>query len=151
MKRSTPRGTCRIRRNAGRMKTFFVKARSLVLVGGIMLTVAGCRTTAWSPDKQKAYQLQRRLNAWWTVVQYPIADVHEAALAGLKDLDIRPITNRADKVSALIDGLFADNMDFEIRLEAVAEKSTRVTIKCGMFGNEDRARLLFDALTKHLP
>jgi len=130
-----------------------LNARTLLKAVGIAaipFLAAGCRTTLWSEEKQTIYRLERHLNAWQVLVQDSVANVHKAALAGLKDLKIEPITNRVDKVSGLIDGMFSDNMDFEIRLEALAPRLTRVRIKCGMFGNEARAKLLFQAMQKHL-
>lgn len=110
----------------------------------------GCRTAVWSEDQQTVYRLERHLTTWQVLVQESVEKVHEAAISGLKDLGIEPITNRMDKVASLIDGTFADNMDFEIRLEALAPRLTRVRIKCGVLGNEARAKLLFQALEKHL-
>lgn len=122
-----------------------------VCAGAMTLALfAGCNATTITHEGRPAYQLERKLLGWTTVVQVPIAKAHAAAVTGLKDLEVRPITSRCDKVSGLVDGLFADQMDFEIKLEALAPQSTRLTIRTGAWGNEARARLLFTALEKHL-
>ncbi len=124
--------------------------RFVIPIALLLCVANGCRTTAWSQEKQTIYRLDRHLNSWRVLVQYSVADVHKAVLAALHDLQLKPITDQADKISAVVDGMFADNMDYEIKMEALAPRLTRLTIKCGMFGNKARAKLLFDATQKHL-
>jgi len=104
----------------------------------------------WSADNQTAYRLERHFNGWRVLVQRSVPEVHAAVVAALKDLELKPITDQADKLSATVDGIFADNMDFEVRLEGMAPKLTRITIKCGVLGDEARSKLLFRAVEKHL-
>ena len=126
----------------------FTSLLPYVLVAAPLL--AGCRTQVWSNDGRIVYQLNRQVNQWQTYVQSPIAKTHEAFVSGLKDLEVKPLTNQVDKVSALVDGFFADEVSFDIRLETVAPSVTRVRIRCGLVGDEQRALLLFKAMEKHL-
>lgn len=114
------------------------------------LVIGGCRTMSFSPEKQTAYRMERHLNGWRVLIQQSVPEVHNAIAAALKDLELKPITDQADKLSATVDGIFADNMDFEIKLESMAPKLTRMTIKCGVLGNEARSKSLFRAIEKHL-
>jgi len=132
------------------MKHWLQWTQVMVLVGGALIAVNGCQTMAWSEEKQTVYRLERHLNAWRVMVQYSVPDVHKAVLAGLNDLQLRPITNQVDKVSGVVDGMFADNMDYEVKMESLAPRLTRISIKCGIFGNEERAKMLFNAIQKHL-
>lgn len=131
------------------MRTSHVIMLGTCLALGCVLT--GC-TTAISMENPKAsYKLERKWNTWTAVVQKPLPVVHAAILAGLKELEVKPITNQADKVSATVDGLFADQMDFAYKLDAITTEATRVTIHAGVTGDSTRAQLLFRTMEKHLP
>jgi hypothetical protein len=97
-----------------------------------------------------AYPLKRKLVTWQTVVNQPVEEVHDAVLAGLRDLKLRPITNNVDRLTGLVDGVMADGMDFEISLSAVGPETTKLSIQCGMLGDAQRSRLIFSAIEKHL-
>jgi len=120
---------------------------SLVLV---VVLASGCGTPGGGA-KVGSYPLRRsKLIRWETVVNQPVETVHEAVLKGLDDLNLRPITRNVDKLTGLVDGVMADGMDFEISLSAVGSETTRVSIRCGMFGDAQRSRLIFSAVEKHL-
>ena len=127
--------------------------RTLVtlLSGCALLTMlTGCQSTVWSNEGETFYRLERHLNSWQALVQASVPEVHDAVLAGLDDLNMTPITVEVDKVSGLVDGMFADGMDYEIKYEAVAPKLTRVSIRCGLIGDKERATMLFRNIERNL-
>ncbi len=126
------------------MRRIVIPALGLLLA----LLSAGCQT--WPAAGDQKYPLRRRLNAWETTVPLPIQTVHKAALAGLSDLDLQPITRRVDKLTGMVDGFLADGSDFEVYLESITETATRVRVRCGALGNRERSHRLFRAIESHL-
>ena len=124
--------------------------KKLLLVCAVLPLFAGCRTTVMSTDGKMYYPFERKINYWETYMQKPLAEVHKGVVAGLKALEVKPITNQVDKVSATVDGIFADNMDFEVVLEAVAPGMTKVRIRCGITGDQQRTIILFKSFEKEL-
>ena len=114
-----------------------------------MLLVVGCQTTTYQTSSKGTYELKRKLNAWQTLVNNPIEKAHAAVVAGLKDLKLNVITSQVDKISGVVDGVFADTSDFEVKLEAVSPELTRISIRCGVLGNRNRAEMLFQSIEKH--
>lgn len=131
---------------------------SLQRAAALALTIAclgaswGCRTISGEKKQPSVYRLKRVLpgNTWEATVAHSIKDTHNAILDGLEDLGIEPITNRVDRLSGTVDALFADQMDLEIKLHNVAPELTRVRIRCGIVGHEQRTEQLFRAIEKHL-
>ena len=123
-------------------------ARPLVLAAALAVFGAGCTTV--QPGAKTVYTLKRHLNTWEAVVASPIGDVHRATVAGLNDLSLQPFSNGADKLTGLVDGLLADGTDYEVHLEALSDSTTRLRVRCGMFGDQALSMQLFRAIEKHL-
>ncbi|MBT3381970.1 MAG: DUF3568 family protein [Lentisphaerae bacterium] len=135
------------------MRTPARHAAALGLILACMVTGWGCRTlTGERTRPATTYQLKRvpPFNTWEATVTNSIEATHKAVLEGLEDLGIEPITNRVDKLSGTVDALFADQMDLEVKLHFVAPEMTRIRIRCGIVGHEQRTEQLFRAFEKHL-
>lgn len=128
------------------------QATALFLATACMVTSWGCRTASTGQAERSAYQLKRvrPYNTWEATVKSSIENAHKAVLKGLEDLGIEPITDRVDRLSGTVDALFADQMDLEIKLHNVAPELTRMRIRCGIVGHEQRTQQLFRAIEKHL-
>ena len=124
--------------------------RVTVLLSLITAAVVLAACTTPYHTGERVYSLQRRLNAWQTVLAYPIADVHQATVKGLADLKLEPLTSRADSVAGLVDGNLADGQDYEVKLTALSATSTSITLRCGILGDKNRSFQLFQAIEKHL-
>ncbi len=117
----------------------------------ILAGLTGCTTVVPAKDGKSAYQFNRRGILWEVFVQKPMADVYDATLAALKDLQVKPITSRIDKTSAMVDGVFADETDFEVTLEPVpGTAATKMHIRAGVMGGQARTMSLFRAIDAHL-
>lgn len=116
----------------------------------LSLVLCGCRTMSFQETNKGIYKLERRLNAWQVTVEASVGDVYEAIADGLEDLSIKPIASDADEIAAVVQGIFADGMDFTIKVAAIAPKQSRLSIRCGMIGDKIRAEMLFRAMEKHL-
>lgn len=113
-----------------------------------LIPAVGCVTSHSS--SKAAYTLRRHLNAWETTVAVPIEKVHRAAVAGLSDLGLRPVTSRVDKLSGLVDGSMADGTAFEVRLEAAGDAQTTIRVRSGLLGDRERSTQLFRAIEARL-
>lgn len=111
--------------------------------------LTGCLSTQYHTG-ERVYTLKRGLNAWSTVLAYPIADVHRATENGLADLQLDPLTSRVDNLAGLVDGTLADGQDYEVRLTALSVNSTSISVRCGIQGDKTRSLQLFSAIEKHL-
>ena len=128
-----------------------LSSRTLALAGTLSLLLAGgCATETSGPFGYAGPELHRDFEGWHTLVRQPVDQVYNASLAGLRDLGIKPFVCQVDKVSASVDGTFADDVPFEIRIEGVGLDASRLTLKTGFFGNTNRTKMLYQAIRKHL-
>ena len=84
-------------------------------------------------------------------VNRPLSVVHEAAVAGMKDLELKLSEDRADKISAHIESAFSDGPHVWIDMESISDSRSRITIRVGLTGDEVRSRKIYDAIKQHLP
>ena len=84
-------------------------------------------------------------------VNRPLPVVHEAAVAGMKDLELKLSEDRVDKISAHMESTFSDGPHIWIDMESVSDSRCRITIRVGLTGDEVRSRKIYDAIKQHLP
>ena len=84
-------------------------------------------------------------------VNRPLPVVHEAAVAAMKDLELKLSEDRADKLSAHMESAFSDGPHVWIDMESVSDSRCRLTIRVGLTGDEVRSRKIHDAIKQHLP
>jgi len=84
-------------------------------------------------------------------VDHEVPVVHEATLAAVKDLDLTPTENRADRLTAHVESEFADRAHVWIDLESAAASRTKITVRVGLTGDEARSRKILDLIKRHLP
>lgn len=81
----------------------------------------------------------------------PLPVVHEAAVAAMKDLELKLSEDRVDKISAHMESAFSDGPHVWIDIESVSDSRCRITIRVGLTGDEVRSRKIYDAIKQHLP
>jgi hypothetical protein len=81
----------------------------------------------------------------------PLPVVHEAAVAAMKDLELKLSEDRVDKISAHIESSFSDGARVWIDMESVSDSKCRITIRVGLTGDEVRSRKIYDTIKQHLP
>jgi hypothetical protein len=81
----------------------------------------------------------------------PLPVVHDAAVAGMKDLELNLSEDKADKTSAHMESAFSDGARVWIDLESISDSRCRITIRVGLTGDEVRSRKIYDAIKQHLP
>ena len=81
----------------------------------------------------------------------PLPVVHEAAVAAMKDLELKLSEDRVDNISAHMESSFSDGARVWIDMESVSDSRCRITIRVGLTGDEVRSRKIYDTIKQHLP
>ena len=121
----------------------------LVLCLALMVASSGCVALAVGATGGAAGAVYV-MGKFKEEINHSVPAVHEATLAGLQDLDLPVLEDKADKLTAHIESKFADDTRVWIDLDSVAESRTRLTIRVGVMGDEGRSRRIVDAIQKHL-
>lgn len=124
------------------------RVRDLLLAGLVLCTSTGCWFVVGAAGGAAGAvyvmgQLKDRLDA-------PVAQVHDAAVAALKDLGLPIKEDKTDKLSAHVESEFADGQHVWITIEAEGEAASKITIRVGMVGDEAKSRKILDTLNQHL-
>jgi hypothetical protein len=83
-------------------------------------------------------------------VSAPLPRVHEAVRAGLGDLGIKPKEDKGDALTAELKAKLGDDREVWIDLKAETPTITKISIRVGLFGDEDFSRRILSAARKHL-
>jgi hypothetical protein len=84
-------------------------------------------------------------------INRPLPVAHDAAVAAMKDLELKLSEDRIDKISAHMESSFSDGPHVWIDMESVSDSRCRITIRVGLTGDEVRSRKIYDAIKQHLP
>jgi len=76
--------------------------------------------------------------------------VYKATVAALQQLEIEVAETAKDVFYAKVVGKVADGKTVTIRLEPGADDITELRIKAGMFGNEERSRVIYKKIQQNL-
>lgn len=80
----------------------------------------------------------------------PVDQAHQAAIAGLKSLDLPIKEEKGDKLTARILSETAAGKTITIDIESVSESRSTLTIRVGTFGDEPQSRRILDAVKANL-
>lgn len=84
-------------------------------------------------------------------INRPLPVVHDAAVAAMKNLELKLSEDRIDKISAHMESSFSDGPHVWIDMESVSDSRCRITIRVGLTGDEVRSRKIYEAIKQHLP
>jgi len=118
----------------------------------VIMSLAACKGTVVKTQDQGRYELKRSMTApnyWETSVKGDIETIHTAVLAGIGDLGLTVTGDNYDKLSGIVEGTFADNANFTVKLAREADGTIQIRIKVGLTGNKDRSVQLFQAISAH--
>ncbi len=76
--------------------------------------------------------------------------VYEATLKALKELELLPTSKSKDALGAEIVAYDAQDKKITIRLKSAAEKTTKLSIRIGVFGSETKSRLIYQKMRENL-
>lgn len=80
----------------------------------------------------------------------PVKDIYEASLAGLKERGLIVKDDDIDQHLAKIYFEFDDGQKGKIIVKAFTEKSSKIIIRIGVFGDEARANMVLNSVLKNL-
>ena len=106
----------------------------LLVVGA----AAGAGGVAWvQGDLEKSYDAS-------------VDRVHAAAKRALKQLKLPVTQDVKDTHGAKLQSQYSDGKDVTVQIEAITEKSSRVKIRVGVFGDQERSESIRVALERYL-
>jgi len=76
--------------------------------------------------------------------------VYEASLKALEELELLPTRKTKDALGAEIVTYDAQDKKITIRLKSAAEKTTKLSIRIGVFGSETKSRLICQTIRDNL-
>ena len=76
--------------------------------------------------------------------------VYSAAERAVDDLGLFVLSKKKDELAASIIARDADDKKIYIRLSATSQGITKLSIRVGTFGNETKARLVYDKIKENL-
>jgi hypothetical protein len=80
----------------------------------------------------------------------PALELHKATISALKDLKVDITEDKSDRLSALVNGKFADGNKIVINIEAMTERTSRIKIRVGIIGDKDRSEMIYNAIKKRI-
>lgn len=83
-------------------------------------------------------------------VDHTVSKVHKAGLAALKKLNLFVTTDELNKRSALIRAEYENGQKIQIFIDALTERSSKITIRIGTFGNQEQSQIILNAIQKKL-
>lgn len=83
-------------------------------------------------------------------INAPATRVHHASVLALRELELPVIENNHDRQSAKMKSKFSSGEDIWIDIESVTAESSKVTIRVGLMGDENKARIILDKIHRNL-
>ena len=80
----------------------------------------------------------------------PVDDVHKATLAALKNMDIFVTQDELNRHDAVIKGEYSDGEAVDIKINALTEKTSKVKVRIGVFGDELKSQSIMNAISSKL-
>lgn len=120
-----------------------------VVLAGALLTSSGCAALlvgaaagvggyAWVSGA-----LVKEYNA-------TVAKTHQAVLQALKQLDIKVTSDQADRLAAVVQARLADGRAVKVSVDAMTERTAKVRIRVGVFGDRAKSEMIAAALDKSI-
>ena len=112
-----------------------------VLVEGCTVAVVGAAaagTVAYVRGDLEAVELR------------DIGTVYEATLKAVDELELNVTKKTKDVLSAVIVARDAQDKKITIKLSATTEKTTKLSIRIGLFGSETKSRLIYQKIRENL-
>lgn len=79
-----------------------------------------------------------------------VEDIHEASLAALEDLNLFVTSDELNRHSAQIRAEYENGKKVHIKVDAITEFVSKVTIRVGIIGDREVSFLILDAIGENL-
>ncbi len=76
--------------------------------------------------------------------------LYKVTIKTLKQLDLPIRSEDQDRLSAKVTSEFSDGADVTIAIDAITEKSAKLKIRVGVFGDKTRSELILNKIQKNL-
>lgn len=119
----------------------------IAMLVGSMLLLQGCVVAAVGLGAGTIAYVRGDLQA---VESESIDDVYDASLKALEELELRVTRKSKDALGAEIITYDAQDKKIRIKLKSVAEKTTELSIRIGVFGSETKSRLIYQKIRENL-
>jgi len=128
------------------MKTNTLRLTAMILFAPMLAIGPGC-VAAKNAASDTVGWIR---NALEQVVDAPIDRTGIAATAALNEMKFREVTSKVDAIEGEITALTAQDTRITILLKKVTPKTTKISIRVGVFGDEAVSQQIFDLMQKKL-
>jgi hypothetical protein len=80
----------------------------------------------------------------------PVEKVHRATLAAFKKIGVTLISEEKTQHSSELKGAFADEKEVKVSILSLTERTSKIQIRIGVFGDEDRSQIVLNAIQRRL-
>jgi len=129
---------------SGARRKLIWKLVAMTVFVGVLCSTSGCLLLvgAGAGAGSAAYymgKLEDEVNA-------PVDDVHDAAIDGLKDLEMPILKDQGDKLSGKVESVTADDRNVWIYIDSLTPSRSKITIRVGYIGDEVRSQQILKAI-----
>ena len=83
-------------------------------------------------------------------VDHTVSQVNKASLKALKDLHLFVTSDELNKRSSVIKAEYESGKNISVFIDALTERSSRITIRIGTFGDPEKSQAILNAILKKL-
>jgi len=128
------------------MKHINLRLIALLLIVPVLVVTGGCVAAKTAANNTVGWIR----GALEIELDNPIDQVGRAATKAVNDLKFSSVVSKVDVVSGEITAETAQGTDIGILLNKVGDKTTKISIRVGAFGDEAVSRLILDEIKKNL-
>ena len=121
-----------------------------VLLVGVAVLAGGCVAAVVAAGAGAAGTVAYMGGDLEAVESRSLADVYEATLKALEQLELSATKEGKDALSAVIVARDAQDKKIAIKLRASTEETTKISIRVGVFGDETKSRLIYQKIRDNL-
>lgn len=125
-----------------------VRAAGALLLAVALLFQSGCLVAAaGAAGAGTVAYLRGELSS---TLDAPYENVVRAVNRGIQQLEFAKISENKDALTAIHISRTADDKKIEVKVSKVTDRTTRVQIRVGVFGNEQLSLTVLDRIKEHL-
>lgn len=118
-----------------------------VLIVGAGCLVGGCVVAAVGAGAGTVAYVRGDLES---VESHTLDEVYTATKKAVEKLELHLIEAKKDAMTGEVEVRDAQDKKILIKLAATAEKTTKISIRVGLFGSETKSRLIYDEIRENL-
>jgi len=121
-----------------------------VLLVGMAVSAGGCVAAVVAVGAGAAGTVAYISGDLEAVESRSLADVYEATLKAVGELELSTTRESKDALSAVIVARDAQDKKIMIKLRASTEETTKISIRVAVFGDETKSRLIYQKIRENL-